>query len=574
MQRGIHAAISGMILTVMLTGCGGGDEEAMPPAIPTLISIAVTPPGPSIAPLTTTQFRASGEYADGSTVELTSSATWSSSDTGIATVSAHGLATAGTATGIAVITAQYSGKTGSATLTTSEMVSLFVTPPIAPSIAPNMTQQFLAYGTLANSVEQKLTSGVNWTSSDINIATVDTSGLASAVNAPGTVTISATFTGITGSALLTTSPVATISTSPATASIAKGTMQQFTASGMLVDGAPHVLTTLATWSSSVPEVATISNAAGSQGLASSFATGTTLITAAVGSISSPAATLAVTPATLDSLATFPASTNLALGRDLQYSATGMFSDGSTQDMTAAVTWNSSITSVATISNAMGSNGLATSRAVGTTSITAKLGSISSPAATLTVTPPVPVSIVTSPTNTSIALGRSQHYIAIGTLTDASVKEITTSVTWSSSNAAVAVISNGTGSQGLATTKAVGTTLITASSSLVTSNTATLTVTPAVLASIQVTPSSASIRCIVGQTSQFSALGLFTDGTTVDLTNTAAWSSSNADFASVINGVATVLAACGPNQFITTNITAADPVSGITSNTATLTGHFL
>ena len=61
--------------------------------------------------------------------------------------------------------------------------------------------------------------------------------------------------------------------SPASASIADGTNQQLTATGSYSDNSTQDLTTLATWSSSDPSTAAISNSAGSQGLATGVAAG-------------------------------------------------------------------------------------------------------------------------------------------------------------------------------------------------------------------------------------------------------------------------------------------------------------
>jgi hypothetical protein len=73
-----------------------------------------------------------------------------------------------------------------------------------------------------------------------------------------------------------------------------------------------------------------------------------------------------------------------MGTNQQFAATGTYSNNTTQNLTAAVTWSSSNTGLATISNAAGSNGLATSIAAGSTTITATSGSVSG-TATLTVT---------------------------------------------------------------------------------------------------------------------------------------------------------------------------------------------
>src|SRR6185369_5763764 len=72
----------------------------------------------------------------------------------------------------------------------------------------------------------------------------------------------------------------------------------------------------------------------------------------------------------------------------QFTATGTFSDNSTQDLTTVVTWSSSDLAKAAISNAAGTNGQATALGAGTASITATSGSVSG-SSTLTVTAAVP-----------------------------------------------------------------------------------------------------------------------------------------------------------------------------------------
>jgi N-acetylneuraminic acid mutarotase len=131
-------------------------------------------------------------------------------------------------------------------------------------------------------------------------------------------------------------------------------------------------------------VATISNAAGSQGLASSAAVGSTTISATSGSISG-STTLAVTSATLVSIVVAPANPSIVNGLTEQFAATGTYTDNSTQNLTTQVTWASNNTGVATTSNVGGSQGLASSEAAGSTTISATSGSIAG-STTLTVTP--------------------------------------------------------------------------------------------------------------------------------------------------------------------------------------------
>ena len=52
----------------------------------------MTPANPSIAKGLTEQFTATGTYSDGSTPDLTSSVTWASANTAVATIATTGLA--------------------------------------------------------------------------------------------------------------------------------------------------------------------------------------------------------------------------------------------------------------------------------------------------------------------------------------------------------------------------------------------------------------------------------------------------------------------------------------------------
>jgi hypothetical protein len=83
------------------------------------------------------------------------------------------------------------------------------------------------------------------------------------------------------------------------------------------------------------------------------------------------------PQGLDSVAVSPSSQSLAVGQTVQFTATGTFGNAkkpSTQDITKAVTWSSSLPSVATVNAA----GLATAVSPGTTTITASATAFNGP----------------------------------------------------------------------------------------------------------------------------------------------------------------------------------------------------
>jgi hypothetical protein len=192
-----------------------------------------------------------------------------------------------------------------------------------------------------------------------------------------------------------TAGLTSIAISPANPSVAVGATQQFTATGTFSSGEIYDITQSVTWSSTKKTVATISNAAGTQGLATALAAGTTTIGATSNKIiGSTLLTVTIAP-TLVSIAVTPPAPSIALGAQQQFIATGTYSDGSTQILTASVTWTSANTAVATISNTAGSQGLATSVSVGTSAITAALGSVTSASDTLTVNPVTPKESVTT-----------------------------------------------------------------------------------------------------------------------------------------------------------------------------------
>jgi hypothetical protein len=94
--------------------------------------------------------------------------------------------------------------------------------------------------------------------------------------------------------------------------------------------------------------------------------------------------LSVTSATLVSIQVAPSSASITNGATQQFTATGTYTDNSTQDLTGITTWASASTAIATVSNAAGSNGLATSAGLGSTNISASYNAVASPSATLTV----------------------------------------------------------------------------------------------------------------------------------------------------------------------------------------------
>jgi len=247
--------------------------------------------------------------------------------------------------------------------------------PASATITAGNTQQFTATGYFSDGSTQS-NFAVTWSSSTQSVATIDNTGVATAL-AAGTTTITASAPGTPGAtATLSVNQLLSISVSPATATIAITQTQQYSAMGTFKnpDGstaAPTDITTLVDsangWKSGTPAVATIDNT----GLATGVAAGSTAITATLyGVTSTPAATLTVsgTPVPV-SLVVSPATPTIAVGNALTFTVQEKLSDGSLRNPPAGaiITWSSNTpASAAILANA----GIAAGFAPGTPTITA------------------------------------------------------------------------------------------------------------------------------------------------------------------------------------------------------------
>jgi phage tail sheath protein FI len=355
---------SGLVTAVtagnaIVTAASGAVTESVPIAVTaaTLATIAVTPASPSIALGQKQQFTATGTYSDGKTQDLTASAAWSSATSATATIdAATGLATS-VAAGTSAIKATMGNLSDQTTLTVTAGVlqSITVTPANPPWLNPNGKQQFTATGGYSDGTTKDLSGTATWNSSSNLVATVDSTGLAKAV-AVGAVLITATSGGVSGSANLsvTTATLARITVSPAAPTIAAGQTLRLKAQGTYSDNSSQDLTASAAWTSATASAATVD----STGLVKGVAAGTSQMTAALSGVSGKNTVTVVAPV-LTGLAVTPANPSIASGQTQQFKATGTFSDGSSQELTASVAWASSLPAVATVVV-----GLATAKAAG------------------------------------------------------------------------------------------------------------------------------------------------------------------------------------------------------------------
>jgi uncharacterized protein YjdB len=232
---------------------------------------------------------------------------------------------------------------------------------------PGASLTYSASGTFSDNSVQDVSNASSWSSASSNVATV--SSAVAIGQGIGQSQITAKLKLISGTANLevASSKQISIAATPATVQIAGQTSTQLAATGTFVDGSKSDLTTAVQWSSSSPSVATV----GAQtGVVSGVAGGKSTITATLGSVSSTTQ-VTVTNASLASISISPISPSIAMGSSQQFSATGTFSDNSTQPLLVA-SWSSSNPTIA----AVDASGLATSTGVGTATITATVNGVS------------------------------------------------------------------------------------------------------------------------------------------------------------------------------------------------------
>lgn len=443
-----------------------------------LVSIQVTPVNPE-APLgMTRQFTATGIFSDDSVQDLTQQVSWNAADGAVASVSdeagTRGLATP-VGMGSTAVSAALDGVTGSTGFTVTEavLVSIQITPS-APCAPKGTTLQLTATGIYSDHSTQDLTGQVTWGSSDPSVASVSSAagsnGRAGAL-AVGPATVSASFDGVTGSTELTVTEAALVSiqVTPENPSLPKGTTRQLTATGLYSDNTTQDLTGQVTWATSDPSVASVSNAAGTNGLASALTAGPADVIAALGTVYG-AASLTVTAAVLVSIEVNPCNAVTAMGVTRQFTASGVYSDSTLQDLTQQATWGSSVESVAAISNADGSRGLATPAGIGSTVISAALEGVWGSTA-LTVSSASLVSVTVTPDGQSLQGEKTMQFSATGHYSNGMFLDITTSATWKSSDNKVAKVSNAKKTRGLVTGGDAGNAAITATLSNVSGSSA-------------------------------------------------------------------------------------------------------
>ena len=562
--------------TTTITASHGGKsgQATLTVGAATLVAIDVAPASLSLAKGLAHTYTATAHWSDATSTDATATATWTTDDASVAT--ALGNVVTAVQVGSTGVHAIAQGITGSASLTvTSAVVGAVTLSPANTTLAAGTTTQYTATAVYSDGSKTDVTAAAVWASTPETVATVSTTGRAQGI-AAGSAVVSAVYSGISAqtSLTVTNAVLAAISVSPSTSTVPVGVSQAFTATGIFSDGTREDLTTQVTWSSSITGVASISNAAGTQGIATGVSSSGQGITVTIQATHlfgvTGTASLTVTNVTLQSITVDPPSASIAAGTGTAFTATALYSDLSTGDVTEFATWVSSTTTVATVSNDPGTRGVATGVGAGTTTVTASFGG-QTDGATLTVTAAYLVGITVTPPTPTIPVGAGQQLTATGTFSDGSTQDVTSSVGWTSSDTAIADVSNAQGQEGLVTAITAGTVTVTATSAGVSASTL-VTISTASLVSIDVTPATTTLP--QGYSRQYAATAHYSDTTTRDVTTLVTWTSSNTTVATISNatgsqGLASGVAASATAVAIRATLSSVTGTASLTVTSASL-----
>ena len=461
-----------VVLAVLLTACR-----------PAVVGVSIREDGVTLQVGESTVLTVAVNAVRGASAAVT----WSSDDESVATVTSAGQVTA-LAVGSAVVTATSAfdvSKNDSLTVTVVEADAVH-------SVAIAEGDQTLVIGdtrrlTAVVEAAGGASEAVTWSSSDIDVATVDNEGMLSAVDT-GKATITATSVfdeTVSDTVTATVTPetaVLSVTIWPRDVRLAPGSSRQLTTVVVAAGGASEDVT----WSSSDTNVATIDD----EGTLNAHATGTTTITATsvFDDTVSDTVTATVAEAAVLSVTIEPRDVWLLPGSSRQLTAAVEAAGGASED----VTWSSSDTDVATIDD----EGMLSALDTGTTTITATsvFDDTVSDTVTATVTLEAAVlSVTIEPRDVWLLLGSSRQLTAAVEATG----EASNEVTWSSSSTWVASVSD----DGLVTGHRSGEVTITARS--VFDSTVSDSVTTTV-ASASLSLDTPAVAMVVGEERTFTA----------------------------------------------------------------------
>ncbi|MHA2774044.1 Ig-like domain-containing protein [Vibrio harveyi] len=498
-------------------------------------SIAITSGDVTLVEGMSTSPKAIAMLTDGTSLDVTSSATWTVADDSIAQFEQGALK--GRIAGQTTFVASFYGQSATAKVTVNDMTltRLSMSPSVV-TVTVGQTQAFSATAHFDNGISHALNTEVDWTL-DNAIATIDGNGQLTAVSA-GTVNVTATLRSdpsqqVQAAVTIIERSVKEVRIKLTESSIASGQSTSVTATVVYTDNTSDDVTHQALWGTSEPDVALVNG-----GYIRGLKPGRTNIQATFRGVTSTTQTLVVSGATVTLLQLSPAKVTLAKGYDASLVLTATYSDGTT----AVITPADAVWAVSSGDGVMVDRGIVTATEEGKTAMIEATYQGESTTSTVTTTSAAMdgITLLDDATNTPLAsvvlpIGSKQGLKVIGRLSDGHEQPLTSGVRYYSSDDTVAAI-NGNGE---VSAKAEGSAVITATyagdGNIFTSNKTIINVTNAAVQSIAIVPDFNPVAYrIAGLEYNLDVQATLTDGSTRNVTSLVTWKSVDESIANISN----------------------------------------
>lgn len=329
----------------------------------------------------TQQFFATCIYDDNTTEDLTDKVQWSSSNSLIAeadtSTNKKGLFI-GKSPGTVNIVAKYNGNASSAPITVKmlKLTSIEIEKS-SETVMLGSKVNLKAIGHFENGSTNDVTSALNWSSGNEEVATVDNViGQKGVVltKGVGPVTITGSYGTASGQIelLVTSESFASLVITPTNSKVPKGLEKPFKLIGTYPDGTTQDVTKSAVWSSSMPLLGSVSNDTGKEGYVKAWEIGSIILTASYGQQSAETV-IELTAAALMEIEVTSNKTSVNCGVEVpEFYASGLYSDEQTSNLTDLVTWSVEFPDLASVSNDAATKGKLTTTGPGTTKVFATM----------------------------------------------------------------------------------------------------------------------------------------------------------------------------------------------------------
>lgn len=522
----------------------------------TVTALALTPGSLKVPVAQTARLAATATLSDGSALDATASAAWTSDDPSVATVQA-GRVTGVRANASTTVRAELGGKSASAAVTVdaAALVSIDVFPPQV-TLPAGLTQQLRANALYADGTTFDVTTQATWKSDAPAVADVAAAGTGAGMVkavAKGRTTVRAAIGSVSGGAavIVTDATLVRLAIQPAALTLPAGTGQRLRAIGTFSDLSQRDVSAEAGWGSSDATVVAVD----ATGFAAGLQPGKAQVKASFGG-QAATASVEVSDATLSALLVLPVSAVLPVGLSTRLFATGVYSDNSLRDLTEQATWASSAPSVVGVSNAAGQRGTVTGLAAGQADVAALLGPVASGPVPVTVTAATLLSLRLQPPRLLVPVYQTLPFRLLARYSDGSEFDETSRATFVSDQPAVAaVVTSGPGA-GFVTGLSRGTASVKASLPGM-SVSGRVDVLDAQVASVTIQAQRDNMP--VGDSQQLRCLVRYQGApAAIDETPLCAWTSSDASVGRFNQNPAGLVVAVSPGSF-----TAAAQVQGVT-----------